>query len=108
MFGLPQKTIDLLREYFARIPEIEKVVIYGSRAMGNYERGSDIDFAFFSSAPTDLTGTLLTELNELPTPYFFDVTNYQRLQHPELKEHIDQVGIVFYQKKMSDTNDSNN
>ncbi len=46
MFGLPQATIDLLRDYFLHIPKIEKVVIYGSRAKGKFEQGSDIDFAF--------------------------------------------------------------
>ena len=48
MFGLPQDTIDLLRNYFSHIPEIDKVVIYGSRAKETYEKGSDIDFAFFA------------------------------------------------------------
>ena len=54
MFGLPQATIDLLRDYFSHIPEIEKVVIYGSRAKGKFEKGSDIDFAFFSSCNSSL------------------------------------------------------
>ncbi len=101
MFGLPQATIDLLRDYFSHIPEIEKVVIYGSRAKGEYEKGSDIDFAFFSLSEEDLTGQLLMELDELPTPYLFNVTNYYKLKHQELKEHIDRVGIVFYETASS-------
>ncbi len=67
MFGLPQVTIDLLRDYFSHITEINKVVIYGSRAKEEYEKGSDIDFAFFSHSEEDLTGRLLMELDELPT-----------------------------------------
>jgi predicted nucleotidyltransferase len=97
MFGLPQVTIDLLRDYFLHIPKIEKIVIYGSRAKGKFEQGSDIDFAFFSSSEEDLTGQLLMELDELPTPYLFSVTNYYKLKHEELREHIDRVGIVFYE-----------
>ena len=97
-FGLPEATLKLIRDYFSNIPEIEKVKIYGSRAKGNYERGSDIDLAFYSHAEEDLTGQLLTELDELPTPYLFDVTNYYKLDHPQLKDHIDRVGIVFYVK----------
>lgn len=97
MFGLPQATIDLLRDYFSHIPEIEKIVIYGSRAKETYEKGSDIDFAFFSQSEKDLTGKLLVELDELPTPYLFNVTNYYKLKHQELKENIDRVGIVFYE-----------
>ncbi len=97
MFGLPQATIDLLQNYFSHIPEIERVVIYGSRAKETYEKGSDIDFAFFSQSEKDLTGKLLVELDELPTPYLFNVTNYYKLKHQKLKEHIDRVGIVFYE-----------
>ena len=97
MFGLPQATIDLLRDYFTRIPEIEKVVIYGSRAKGNYEKGSDIDFAFFSHSEEDITGKLLTELDELSTPYLFNVTNYRELEHQELNALIVRTGIVFYE-----------
>lgn len=97
MFGLPQATIDLLRDYFSHIPKIEKVVIYGSRAKGKFEKGSDIDFAFFSHSEEDLSGQLLLELDELPTPYLFTVTNYYMLKHQELKEHIDRVGVVFYE-----------
>ena len=42
-FGLPQRTINELIEYFKSKPEIEKVVIFGSRAKRNYKNGSDID-----------------------------------------------------------------
>ena len=97
MFGLPEETEQLIKSYFSNISEISKVVIYGSRAKGDYEKGSDIDLAFFSTSKNDLSGRLKTDLEELPTPYFFDVTDYNRLKHKELKEHIDRVGKVFYQ-----------
>ena len=42
-FGLNEETLSKLCDYFARHPEIEQVKIYGSRAMGNCEKGSDID-----------------------------------------------------------------
>ncbi len=96
-FGLPESTVALLHEYFTGIIEIEKVVVYGSRAKGNYEKGSDIDLAVFSRSNVDLTGRLLTELDELQTPYFFNVTDYKSLKHKGLIEHIDRVGIVLYQ-----------
>ena len=93
-FGLPEKTVNELIEYFKSKPEIEKVVIYGSRAKGTYRIGSDIDFAIWSDKET-LSGISL-ELDELPTPYMFDIINYKTLTHDKLKNNIDNEGKVFY------------
>ncbi|MFB6259136.1 MAG: nucleotidyltransferase domain-containing protein, partial [Thiohalorhabdaceae bacterium] len=41
--GLPQHAVDRLRDVFRRWPQIERVILYGSRAKGNFRRGSDID-----------------------------------------------------------------
>lgn len=43
MFGLQQKHIDAINACFAQYPQIEQVILYGSRAKGNYKNGSDID-----------------------------------------------------------------
>ncbi len=42
MFGLTESTLELLQEYFLSRKEIVKVLIFGSRAMGNKKPGSDI------------------------------------------------------------------
>lgn len=95
-FGLPERTINELLEYFRSKPEIEKVVIYGSRAKGTYKTGSDIDFAIW--ADKDTLSKITAELDELPTPYMFDVVNYNTLSHENLKKSIDDDGVVFYKK----------
>lgn len=95
-FGLPERTINELLEYFKTKSEIEKVVIYGSRAKGTYKNGSDIDFAIWTNK--DSLANIAAELDELPTPYMFDVTNYKTLPHENLKKSIDKDGIVFYTK----------
>jgi predicted nucleotidyltransferase len=84
---------DCLRHY----PDIKWVKIYGSRAKGNYRRGSDIDLAF--SCSTDYAANLLASLDNLPTPYLFDVTHYESLRHNDLKAHIDRIGVVIYQQE---------
>ncbi len=38
------------------------------------------------------------ELDELPTPYKFDVTDYKNLVHQGMKNSIDNDGILFYQR----------
>ena len=98
MFGLPEQTLLLLKNYFSSQPEIRKVLIYGSRAMGKEKPGSDIDLAIFTSSDQDLSGKILADLEELPTPYLFDVVDYNQITHPPLREHIDRVGKVLFEK----------
>ena len=97
-FGLPQRTIDELLNYFSSKPDIEKVVIYGSRAKGNYHNGSDIDFAVWSDDNKNFL-RIASELDDLPTPYKFDVTDYKTLTHKKKKNSIDNDGIIFYRRK---------
>jgi predicted nucleotidyltransferase len=96
MFGLSTETLAAIQACLAQYPHITWAKIYGSRAKGNYQRGSDIDLAF--SSPTDCSAELLTALDDLPTPYLFDVTHYESLKHEGLKEHIARVGVVFYER----------
>lgn len=96
-FGLPQQTIDELLNYFKEKSGIEKVVIYGSRAKGTYNNGSDIDLAIWADLNESITN-ILSELENLPTPYKFDVTNYKTLHHEGMKKSIDKYGKLFYTK----------
>lgn len=41
--GLSFSAQDQLTHVFQKHPQIEKVILYGSRAKGNYRAGSDID-----------------------------------------------------------------
>lgn len=97
MFGLPEHVLHLLHKYFATYPQIQKVLIYGSRAMGKETPGSDIDLAIITNCEQDLSGTVQAELEELPTPYLYDVIDYRKITHAPLKEHIDRVGKTLYQ-----------
>ena len=96
MFGLNTATLTAIQACLAQYPPIIWAKIYGSRAKGNYQRGSDIDLAF--SSPTDCSADLLAALDDLPTPYLFDVTHYENIKHEGLKAHIDRVGVVFYER----------
>ena len=94
-FGLPKRTTDELINYFKTKPYIEKVVIYGSRAKGTYHNGSDIDFAIWTDEHNKII-TISGELDDLPTPYKFDVTDYKTLTHEGMKNSIDKEGKLFF------------
>lgn len=95
-FGLPSETLAQIIACLGSYPEINWVKIYGSRAMGNYRKGSDIDLAF--SSGVDMSAHLLEALDSLPTPYLYNVTHYEYIENKALKDHIDRVGVIIYEK----------
>ncbi|NLW23234.1 MAG: nucleotidyltransferase domain-containing protein [Tissierellia bacterium] len=100
-FGIPAKSMDLIIEAMAEYEEIERAAIFGSRSMGNYKNGSDVDIAIYGNDITmELVKRLSIKLNEiLPLPYYFDIVHYESLKNEELKKHIDVFGKVFYIRK---------
>jgi predicted nucleotidyltransferase len=99
MFGLPQNTIIEVQAIFTKYPSIEEVIIYGSRAKGDYKKGSDIDLTLKGSIANAELSNIIDELDESYIPYLFDVSIYNQLQSDSLKEHINSVGKVFYKKE---------
>lgn len=99
MYGLPPNVLKLLQDYFINHPHIEKVLVYGSRAMGREKPGSDIDLAIVTKGDRDISGAVQADLEELPTPYLFDIIDYQRISNKSLREHIDRVGKILFSNK---------
>ena len=100
-FGISEKSINMIIETLKKWVEIEKAVVFGSRAMGNYKNGSDIDLAIYGSeVREEIINDVRVQLNEeLPLPYYFDIIHYESLVHEGLKEHIDTFGKLFYERK---------
>lgn len=97
-FGLPAATIQKIRTVFSAFPAIERAVIFGSRAKGNYKTGSDIDLTLFGEKLAfDILADVLDTLDELLLPYTFDISLYAKIDNPALREHIDRVGKIFYE-----------
>jgi nucleotidyltransferase substrate binding protein (TIGR01987 family) len=97
-FGLKESVINLICEVFAEYDEIYEVKIYGSRAFGNCDHASDIDLAFYTNSKKKLTEEIHKKLEELPTPYLFDLTDYNKIKYQPLKDSIDKVGKTIYKK----------
>ncbi len=95
MFGLLQKNIRAIKKAINDCPEIERAIVFGSRAMGNYKKGSDIDIAISGKKVNSKTVLRLSEnLNEIsPLPYFFDIIHYEKILNTVLKKRIDEIGI---------------
>jgi type I restriction enzyme S subunit len=96
-YGLSKDTIGKICGVFAGFPAIEKAVLYGSRAKGNYKTGSDIDLTLYGADLTpDILGDVTSALDDLLLPYSIDLSLFDELEHAKLREHIERVGVVFY------------
>lgn len=98
MFGLYSKSFQEIISILEKHPNIDKVVIYGSRAKGNYKEGSDVDLTLFGELEYNEIIKLKHELEDSNIPYLFDISLYDNLKSESLKEHIDRVGQIFYKK----------
>lgn len=84
-FGLTDESIKLVHDILKKYPEVEKVVIYGSRAKGNYRPGSDIDITLFGQDLTDsIRNRIASDLDDSYSPYLFDISIFDKLNSPDL------------------------
>lgn len=98
-FGFSTTTLDKLNSVFVRHSAIDSVVIYGSRAKGNYRAGSDIDLTIKGSEiPFAEFMQIENQIDDLMLPYTVDLSQYRQLVNADLIAHIDRVGVEIYIK----------
>ena len=97
--GLSDRTLETLNSIFRKYPGIKQVILYGSRAKGNYRSGSDIDLSIKTGEDFTFTDLLRISgaFDDSDMPYFVDVSIYEKLSNPDLKAHIDRVGKILYE-----------
>ena len=92
--GIKAQVINEIQE-LAKKYGVKKVLLFGSRARGDFKRTSDIDlaalggnFARFALDVNEDTSTLLK----------YDIVNLDRDMQDELREAIYREGIVIYEE----------
>lgn len=98
-YGLLISDIEIIISVLEKNKRIENVVLFGSRAMGTFNNGSDIDIALKGENLTikDINEASVS-LEDLLFPYKLDFLIYERIQEKALIEHINRVGISLYSK----------
>ena len=97
--GLSEPAEERIRGVLAHFPEVEKAVLYGSRAKGTHRPGSDIDLTLYGSGlGQSLLARIDEELDDLLLPYQMDLSLFASLTHPALLDHIRRVGVVLYKR----------
>lgn len=103
-FGLPLEVIGKIQAVLSQFDPISSAILYGSRAKGNYKTGSDIDLTLHiadidRNQAHRILLRVMGELDELNLPYSFDVSLHKQIDNPDLLDHIQRVGIEFYNAK---------
>jgi len=98
-FGLSDRDMKTLQDIFKKYPDVKNVFVFGSRAKGTYKQGSDIDLAIMNKGVKDtFIRKMKSDFEDSSLPYTVDLVNYPTLKHPELKNHIDRVGVPLFQR----------
>ena len=97
-FGLKDGDIETIIAIRKEYPQIEQALIFGSRAKGDYKHGSDVDIVLKGDV-YDVASEIRYSLNEDSLlPYKFDVLDYSSISNRNLIDHINRVGVIFYDK----------
>lgn len=75
--------------------QVDKVLLFGSRARGDFKRTSDIDLAV---AGGDFLRFALDVEEETSTLLEFDIVDLDRCMQQELRDSIEKEGRVIYEK----------
>ena len=99
-YGLKESTIEQIHGVLTRFPQVDRAILYGSRAKGNYRPGSDIDLTLVGGEALNLRllYRIMDEIDDLLLPYTFDLSILRMIGDQQVREHIGRVGVVFYDK----------
>lgn len=99
-FGLENKDIERICFVLSSVKEVEKAIVYGSRAKGNFKPFSDIDLTLIGEGlDLDVLNKITWQLDDLLLPYKIDLSIYSHISNEDLKEHIQRVGEVLFERK---------
>jgi uncharacterized protein len=99
--GLREEDVKEMQQIFRRFPLVKKVLLFGSRAMGNFKRGSDVDITLKGNIDHSTLSEIRNALGEeSKMPYFFDVLVYNEIEKEELRKHIDTYGVMLYENAL--------
>lgn len=93
-YDLP-KRVEREISTFAKMHNIEKVVLFGSRARGSNTERSDIDIAVYGG---DFESFYFDIKEKVHSLLMFDIVEADRKISEELQKEVERDGVVIYEK----------
>lgn len=101
-YGLEESDIRDIVSVLKENSKVQQIILFGSRAKNIHENGSDIDIALKGNGlSTNDIISLSVELDELDLPYKIDLVIFECIEEKALKQHIDRVGVLLYNRQSS-------
>lgn len=98
-YGLEDYVIEGLCSVFRRYDNVNRVLIFGSRAKGNYRAGSDIDLAVVADNLTfEQRMKMMCDIDDLLLLYKVDMVDYKKKVGSPIYDHIKRVGKTLYEQ----------
>jgi predicted nucleotidyltransferase len=99
-YGLSQEVLNKITDVFEKSENIQKAILFGSRAKGTQREGSDIDIALKGNQLNhDILKKIELKIDELWLPYEVNLVIYDSINNTDLKEHIERSGIRIYENE---------
>ncbi len=95
---LEEKTLNQITLVARKYSEIEEIILFGSRAIGNAKKGSDIDLALVGEeVDQKIVHAFYSYLDEeTMIPNLLDVVDFNSISNSELIKHINEFGVTIY------------
>ncbi|WP_153304245.1 nucleotidyltransferase domain-containing protein [Desulfovermiculus halophilus] len=94
---LPRSHLEKIKRVLARYPQVETAILFGSWAKRTAKPGSDIDIALKGdSINLQVLNRITRDVDDLLIPNAVDLCIYDRIDDPDVLEHIHRVGELLY------------
>lgn len=94
MYNIPDRVLKEII-LFAKKHDVEKIILFGSRARGTHTERSDIDIAVIGGDFDAFYWSIKDKVNSLLS---FDVVDFDNGISDELKNEIERDGVIIYEK----------
>ena len=105
--GLKEKYRRAIIDILSSDEKVERIVLFGFRAMGTFRATSDVDIALFGDRLTLADQARFSEaVGMLSMPQEADILLYSSIESKKLIEHIERYGVEWYSRNEARTMES--
>jgi len=99
--GLSQETIEEVHKILKKYPQVKQAILYGSRARGDYKKGSDVDLTLIGGddLTRDILYRIMDEHEDSYLPYTFDLSILHKINDADFLGRIQKEGVVFFERE---------